>query len=161
MLSAFPHPSLHSWSCISGKLNLSQNWTSANRCTSASAATTRGLVFSEHQLVVGEPFEVKITEYNDSLAGCFRIGITDINLTDEYIRKHLPNTIGNLPANVWYICNNELRHNDTTLRYSMCSLEWLRLSDRVTLELTPLRTLRILLNSDDMDLSFSDVSTVS
>lgn len=121
---------------------------------------TRGLVFSEHHLIVGEPFEIKITDYNDTLAGCFRVGVSDINLADEYIRKHLPNTIGNLPANVWYICNNEIRQNDLTMRYSICSLEWLRVGDRVTLELTPLRTLRILLNSEDMDICFSDISTV-
>lgn len=121
---------------------------------------TRGLVFSEHHLVVGEPFEIKITEFNETLAGCFRVGVTDINLSDEYIRKHLPNTIGKLPANVWYLSNNEIRHNNVIQRYSMCSLEWLRLGDRVTVELTPLRTLRILLNSEDMDICFSDIPTV-
>lgn len=110
--------------------------------------------------MVGEPFEIKITEFNDTLSGCFRVGITDINLGDEYIRKHLPNTIGKLPANVWYISNNEIRHNKSILRYSMCSLEWLRSGDRVTLELTPMRTLRILLNSEDMDICFPDISTV-
>lgn len=157
------HPILetkHRWSCISGKLSLSQNWTGANRCTMASAAMTRGLVFSEHHLVIGEPFEIKITEFNESLAGCLRIGVTDINLSDDYIRKHLPNTIGNLPANVWYICNNEIRHNNTIVQYSTCSLEWLRVGDRITLELTSLRTLRVLLNSEDMDIYFSDVKTV-
>lgn len=155
-----PMETKHRWSCISGKISLSQNWTGANRCTSSSAAMTRGLVFSEHLLVVGEPFEIKITEFNDTLAGCFRVGVTDINLSDDYIRKHLPNTISKLPANVWYLSNNELRHNNSILRHTMCSLEWLRVGDRVTVELTPLRNLRIMLNSEDIDICFSEVSTV-
>lgn len=42
----------------------------------------------------------------------------------------------------------------------MASLEWLRTGDRITLELTSTRTLKVLLNSEDMNISFPNVSMV-
>lgn len=154
-------PLPYRWSCFSGKLSLSQNWTSANRCTSVSAATTRGIVFSEHHLVIGEPFEFKITEYDDMLAGCLKVGVCDLNLSDDYIRKYLPDCLSRLPGNVWYVSFNEIRHNQSMLGHSMASLEWLRVGDRITIELMPLNTLRILLNSEDMDITFTNLPSVS
>lgn len=55
---------------------------------------------------------------------------------------------------------NEVRHNLKLLNRSMASLEWLRIGDRITLELTANKVLRILLNSEDMNISFPNVSTV-
>lgn len=42
----------------------------------------------------------------------------------------------------------------------MTSLEWLRVGDRIALELTPTRTLKILLNSEDMNIQFQNVPNV-
>lgn len=146
------------WSCISGSVSLFQNWTLASRCTSNQPALTRCLVFSEHFLVVGEPFEIKITEYNSMLAGCLKVGVTDLNLSDEHVRKNLPVSIKRIPSNVWYVSGNEIRYNTMLLKRSMASLEWLRIGDRITLELTSARNLRVLLNSEDMNISFSNVA---
>lgn len=132
----------------------------ASRCTTFMPALSRCLVFSEQYLVVGEPFEIKITEYNSMLAGCLRIGVTDLNLSDEHVRKNTPISMKQIPANIWYVSGNEIRYNTTLLRHSMASLEWLRIGDRVTLELTSARTLRVLLNSEDMNISFSNITSV-
>lgn len=92
--------------------------------------------------------------------GCLNIGVTDLNLSDDYVRKNIPLSIKRIPANVWYVSGNEVRHNSTLLQRSMASLEWLRVGDRVALELTPARTLRILLNSEDMNIQFQNVPNV-
>ncbi|XP_059607604.1 neuralized-like protein 4 isoform X2 [Phlebotomus argentipes] len=148
----------HRWSCISGNISLSQNWTMANRCVNAAAALSHGLAFSEHPLAVGEQFEIKITEINQMYAGCLKFGVTDLNLTDEHVRKNIPSTIKRIPANVWYISCNEARYNGSLINRSLASLEWLRVGDRLTLEVTPARTLHILLNSEDMNISFQSLS---
>lgn len=137
-----------------------QNWTVASRCTNSQPAVSRALVFSEQHLVVGEPFEIKLTEYNAMLAGCLKIGVTDLNLSDDHVRKNIPTSMRQIPANVWYVTENEIRYNRILLRRSMASLEWLRAGDRITLELTTNRTIRILLNSEDMNISFSNVTPV-
>lgn len=56
---------------------------------------------------------------------------------------------------------NEMRHNSTLMQRSMASLEWLRTGDRITLELTNTRSLKVLLNSEDMNITFPNVGTVS
>lgn len=63
-----------------------------------------------------------------------------------------------IPSNVWYVSGNEIRYNTMLLKRSMASLEWLRIGDRITLELTSARNLRVLLNSEDMNISFSNVA---
>lgn len=146
----------HRFSVISGNCALLQNWTVAVRCTHS--ALSRCLVFSERSLIAaGEPFEIRIKEMNTFYAGHIRIGVTDLNLSDEHIRKNIPTTLKRLGANVWYITGNEVRHNNELLRRSLASVEWLRVGDRITLELTATKTLRILLNSEDVNIFFDDV----
>lgn len=146
----------HRFSVISGNCALLQNWTVAVRCTNS--ALSRCLVFSERNLVAGgEPFEIKIKEMNPFYAGHIRIGVTDLNLSDEHIRKNIPTTIKRLGANVWFVTGNEVRHNNELVRRSLASVEWLRVGDRITLELTATKTLRILLNSEDVNIYFDDV----
>lgn len=146
----------HRFSVISGNCALLQNWTVAVRCTNS--ALSRCLVFSERHLVAGgEPFEIRIKEMNTFYAGHIRIGVTDLNLSDEHIRKNIPTTIKRLGANVWFVTGNEVRHNNDLLRRSLTSVEWLRVGDRITLELTANKTLRILLNSEDVNIYFDDV----
>lgn len=146
----------HRFSVISGNCALLQNWTVAVRCINS--ALSRCLVFSERPLVAGgEPFEIRIKEMNTFYAGHIRIGVTDLNLCDEHIRKNIPTTIKRLGANVWFVTGNEVRHNNELLRRSLASVEWLRVGDRITLELTATKTLRILLNSEDVNIYFDDV----
>lgn len=95
------------------------------------------------------------------LAGCLKIGVTDLNLSDDHVRKNIPTSIRQIPANVWYITDNEVRYNRVLIKRTMASLEWLRAGDRITLELTANRTVRILLNSEDMNMYFSNVTPVT
>jgi neuralized-like protein 4 len=146
----------HRFSVISGNCALLQNWTVAVRCTNS--ALSRCLVFSERPLIAGgEPFEIRIKEMNTFYAGHIRIGVTDLNLSDEHIRKNIPTTVKRLGANIWYVTGNEVRHNNDLLRRSLASVEWLRVGDRITLELTATKTLRIFFNGEDVGVFFDEV----
>lgn len=81
-----------------------------------------------------------------------------MNLNDDHVRKNMPISMKSIPANVWYVSGNEIRHNNSFLNRSLASLDWLRVGDRITIELTPARQLKILLNSEDMNINFQSVS---
>lgn len=70
--SVIQHPALetkHRWTFISGNVVLTKDWTEASRYTGSTAALSHSLVFSEHPLSVGSPFEIKLTSINPMYAG--------------------------------------------------------------------------------------------
>ncbi|KAH8270110.1 hypothetical protein KR018_004088, partial [Drosophila ironensis] len=159
--SVIQHPAMetkHRWTCVSGNVSLTKDWTEASRFTGAGAALSHCLVFSEHPLTAGSPFEIKLTSINSMLAGCLSIGVTDLNLSDDSVRKKLPTSMRRIPANVWYVTGNEVRQNSICLQRSLASLEWLRVDDRITVERVE-NTLNILLNSENVNIQFNNVPT--
>ncbi|KAH8333003.1 hypothetical protein KR074_010935 [Drosophila pseudoananassae] len=157
--SVIQHPAMetkHRWTCVSGNVSLTKDWTEASRFTGAAAPLSHCLVFSEHPLSAGSPFEIKLTSINSMFAGCLSIGVTDLNLSDESVRKKLPTSIRRIPANVWYVSGSEVRFNTSCLQRSLASLEWLRVDDRITLERVE-NSLNILLNSENVNIQFHNV----
>ncbi|XP_017034187.1 neuralized-like protein 4 [Drosophila kikkawai] len=157
--SVIQHPAMetkHRWTCVSGNVSLTKDWTEASRFTGAAAPLSHCLVFSEHPLSVGSPFEIKLTSINPMFAGCLSIGVTDLNLSDESVRKKLPTSLRRIPANVWYVSGNEVRFNSSCLQRSLASLEWLRVDDRITLERVE-NSLNMLLNSENVNIQFHNV----
>ncbi|EDW41441.1 neuralized-like protein 4 [Drosophila sechellia] len=157
--SVIQHPAMetkHRWTCVSGNVSLTKDWTEASRFTGAAAPLSHCLVFSEHPLSVGSPFEIKLTSVNSMFAGCLSIGVTDLNLSDESVRKKLPTSLRRIPANVWYVSGNEVCLNSSCLQRSLASLEWLRVDDRITLERVE-NSLNILLNSENVNIQFHNI----
>ncbi|XP_017068306.1 neuralized-like protein 4 isoform X2 [Drosophila eugracilis] len=157
--SVIQHPAMetkHRWTCVSGNVSLTKDWTEASRFTGAAAPLSHCLVFSEHPLSVGSPFEIKLTSINPMFAGCLSIGVTDLNLSDESVRKKLPTSLRRIPANVWYVSGNEVCFNSSCLQRSLASLEWLRVDDKITLERVE-NSLNMLLNSENVNIQFHNV----
>lgn len=142
---------------VSGDVSFTENQTVAS--TKFENPLSQGLVFSANALEVGEYFEFKVLEMNLMYAGCLKVGITDLNLSDDRITKNLPSMIKHVPANVLYVSCDKVMQNNILLNRSYASLEWLRVGDTVTVELTIARTLRILLNSEEVGILFSSIDT--
>lgn len=99
--------------------------------------------------------------YSFYIIGCFRVGVTDFNVSDANVRKYIPLGIESIPANVWYISGSEMYRNDECFDRTETSLEWLRIGDRITLELSATRTLKVTINSNDALATFYDLPKAS
>lgn len=100
-----------------------------------------------------------MTKMNLRFAGCLKIGVTDMNLNDGRLTKNLPSLIRQLPANVYFVSGDGVWLNKTLQNRSYASLEWLRPGDTLTVELTTTRTVRILINGEDMNIQFMNVDS--
>lgn len=77
------------------------------------------------------------------------------------MRKYIPLGIDSIPANVWYVSGSEMYYNNEYYDRAESSLEWLRAGDRITLELSSTRTLKITINSNDAFATFYELPKVS
>lgn len=142
----------------SGDLTITDNQTVAS-AANFDNPLSQGLIFSANALEVGEYMEVKVTEMNLIYAGCLKVGVTDLNLNDQRLTKNLPRMLKQLPANVYYVSCDMVMHNKVLQNRSLASLEWLRCGDTITVELTTARTVRILLNGEEMNIQFNNIDT--
>lgn len=140
----------------SGDVSLTDNQTVAG---TRGEAWSQGLAFSSNVLEVGEHMEVRVTRMNLKNAGCLKIGVTDLNLNDGRLTKNLPPLLRQLPGNNYFASGDGVWHNRALLNRSLASLEWLRPGDTLTVELTPSRCVRILVNGEDMNIQFPNVDT--
>lgn len=138
----------------SGDVSLTDNQTVAS---TSGESWSEGLCFSSNILEVGEHLEVRVTKMMMRFAGCLKIGVTDLNLNDSRLTKNLPPLLRQLPANTYFVSGDGVWFNKTLQNRSLASLEWLRPGDTLTVELTTARTVRILINGEDMNVQFTNV----
>lgn len=140
----------------SGDVSLTDNQTVAG---TQGESWSQGLAFSSNVLEMGEHMEVRVTRMNLRNAGCLKIGVTDLNLNDGRLTKNLPPLLRQLPGNNYFVSGDGVWFNKTLLNRSLASLEWLRPEDTLTVELTSSRTVRMLINGEDMNVQFSNVDS--
>lgn len=140
----------------SGDVSLADNQTVAG---TQGEAWSQGLAFSSNVLEVGEHMEVRVTRMNLRHAGCLKVGVTDLNLNDGRLTKNLPALLKQLPGNNYFLSGDGVWFNKTLLNRSLASLEWLRVGDTLTLELTAARTVRVLINGEEMNAQFGNVDS--
>lgn len=140
----------------SGDVSLTDNQTVA---VTQGEAWSQGLAFSSNVLEVGEHMEIRVTRMNLKNAGCLKVGVTDLNLNDCRLTKNLPSLVRQLPGNNYFVSGDGVWFNKTLLNRALASLEWLRSGDTLTIELTSSRTVRMLINGEDMNVQFTNVDS--
>lgn len=119
---------------------------------------SHSLVFSNAPLDPDEVFEVCIQEMAPQWSGTLHIGVTTLQVSDNYPSGSLPGTITGLTADTWYLTGNEVRKNSIILKVNYSpSLEWLTTGDRVGVRRGADGTLSFLLNGEEMGVAASNV----
>ncbi|XP_038216186.1 neuralized-like protein 4 isoform X1 [Zerene cesonia] len=157
---ATPPPPYWSFSEYCGdNIRLSHEYSIARRMT---MDPTGALVFSSGHLAVGEIFEIKITHCQDTYAGGFRMGVTDINILNAHVNRSLPPSIIYLPHYTAYIDGRYMKYTkagsrEHDWRAISPSFEWLRPGDRVGLKKTVDGRVVVYYNCEPMDTAFERV----
>ncbi|KOB72163.1 putative Neuralized, partial [Operophtera brumata] len=121
-------------------VTLSKDYSTARRLTPDPMGA---LVFSSSHLIVNELYEIQILECKHSYAGSFRMGVTDVNVLNANINRHLPLCASWLPHFTAYIDGKYLKYSrpdqsgEKDLHSFVPSFEWLRPGDRIGLKKTP------------------------
>ncbi|XP_047524615.1 neuralized-like protein 4 isoform X2 [Pieris napi] len=159
-LLATPPPPYWSFSEYYGdNVRLTHEYSVAKRLTPDPMGA---LVFSSDHLAVGEMFEIKITECQDSFAGGFRMGVTDINILNAHVNRSLPPSIIYLPHYTAYVDGRYMKYSKPgTREQDWCtvspSFEWLRPGDRVGLKKTTDGRVLVYYNCECIDTAFERV----
>ncbi|KAK7792172.1 hypothetical protein R5R35_005131 [Gryllus longicercus] len=141
-------------SCYGKNAILLSCYTVATRVRNYSHA----LVFSNAPLDADEVFEVSIQEMAPQWSGTLHIGVTTLQVSDNYPAGSLPGTIAGLTADSWYLTGNEVRKNSMILKVNYSpSLEWLTTGDRVGVRRGADGSLSFLLNGEDMGVAATNI----
>ncbi|CAK1555013.1 unnamed protein product [Leptosia nina] len=159
-LLATPPPPYWSFSEYYGdNIRLSHEYSVAKRMT---LDPTGALLFSSGHLAVGEIFEIKITQCDDSFAGGFRMGVTDVNILNAHVNRSLPPSIVHLPHYTAYIDGKYMKYSkagsrERDWRAVSPSFEWLRPGDRVGLKKSADGRVFVYYNCEQLDTAFEHV----
>ncbi|KAE8743975.1 bluestreak [Frankliniella occidentalis] len=143
-----PTHTLHRFIPICGKnVILSSDNTAAAR---RGRTYNHGLVFCSVPLHISEIFEVQVAALALHWAGSLAIGLTTLPI-ESMRARNLPECIGVIDSDTWYLTGNEVRKNNTILKVNYChSLDWLAVGNRVGIKRTPDNAIHFLLNGKDM-----------
>lgn len=121
----------------------------AERC----AGYGDGIVFSNHELLPGEVFEVKVERLDPRWSGSCSMGVTSIPPHDApFLGGGLPARALDLRSRVtWLVSGSEVMRNGQRLRDNYCSsLERIRVGCRLGVRHDSSDTMHILINGEDM-----------
>ncbi|XP_072930436.1 neuralized-like protein 4 isoform X2 [Epargyreus clarus] len=155
-----PPPPYWSFSEYCGdNMSLTHDFTVAKR---PRADPLGALVFSSAHLALGEIFEIKIVDCAYSYAGNLRMGVTDVNILNAHVNRHMPPSVNFMPHFTAYIDGRYMRYTragcgerDTSA--VAASFEWLRAGDRVGFEKAADSRVMIYLNGELLDTCFENV----